>query len=399
MSPNNSNGIRPLDGIRVVSLEHAVAAPFATRQLADLGARVIKIERPGVGDFARGYDQSVHGQASYFVWLNRGKESLTLDLKDPEAQTILHRLLADADVLVQNLAPGAAARMGLDFDSLHGKYDKLIVCDISGYGDSGPYRDKKAYDLLIQAAAGLVGLTGGPNEPSRAGVSIADISAGMYAYSGILSALLQRGRTGKGLRVQVTMLEAMAEWMNQVLYFGHYGGKAPARFGASHPTIAPYGVHRTGDGSVIFSVQNEREFASFCEIVLGNRDLAQDERFSSNTARVRNRPELTAIIEARFASMTVAQAEALLDEAQIANAPMNDIEGVWNHPQLQARQRWREVATPGGPIGALLPPANLSGVEPVMGDVPALGAHSRQILAELGYAEGDIAALADKQAI
>ncbi|QRQ84052.1 CaiB/BaiF CoA transferase family protein [Cupriavidus oxalaticus] len=399
MSPNNSNGIRPLDGIRVVSLEHAVAAPFATRQLADLGARVIKIERPGVGDFARGYDQSVHGQASYFVWLNRGKESLTLDLKDPEAQTILHRLLADADVLVQNLAPGAAARMGLDFDSLHGKYDKLIVCDISGYGDSGPYRDKKAYDLLIQAAAGLVGLTGGPNEPSRAGVSIADISAGMYAYSGILSALLQRGRTGKGLRVQVTMLEAMAEWMNQVLYFGHYGGKAPARFGASHPTIAPYGVHRTGDGSVIFSVQNEREFASFCEIVLGNRELAQDERFSSNTARVRNRPELTAIIEARFASMTVAQAEALLDEAQIANAPMNDIEGVWNHPQLQARQRWREVATPGGPIGALLPPANLSGVEPVMGDVPALGAHSRQILAELGYAEGDIAALADKQAI
>ncbi|MBF6988138.1 MULTISPECIES: CaiB/BaiF CoA transferase family protein [Cupriavidus] len=399
MSPNNSKGIRPLDGIRVVSLEHAVAAPFATRQLADLGARVIKIERPGVGDFARGYDQSVHGQASYFVWLNRGKESLTLDLKDPEAQTILHRLLADADVLVQNLAPGAAARMGLDFDSLHGKYDKLIVCDISGYGDSGPYRDKKAYDLLIQAAAGLVGLTGGPNEPSRAGVSIADISAGMYAYSGILSALLQRGRTGKGLRVQVTMLEAMAEWMNQVLYFGHYGGKPPARFGASHPTIAPYGVHRTGNGSVIFSVQNEREFASFCEIVLGNRELAQDERFSSNTARVRNRPELTAIIEERFASMTVAQAEALLDEAQIANAPMNDIEGVWNHPQLQARQRWREVATPGGPIGALLPPANLSGVEPVMGDVPALGAHSRQILAELGYADGDIAALADKQTI
>ncbi|QYY29318.1 MULTISPECIES: CaiB/BaiF CoA transferase family protein [Cupriavidus] len=399
MTASTPNGIRPLDGIRVVSLEHAVAAPFATRQLADLGARVIKIERPGVGDFARGYDETVHGQSSYFVWLNRGKESLTLDLKDAEAQAILHKLLADADVLVQNLAPGAAARMGLDFDTLHPRYEKLIVCDISGYGDAGPYRDKKAYDLLIQAAAGLVGLTGGPNEPSRAGVSIADISAGMYAYSGILSALLQRGRTGKGLRVQVTMLETMAEWMNQVLYLGHYGGKPPARVGASHPTIAPYGIHRTANGSVIFSVQNEREFANFCEIVLGNRELAQDERFSSNTARVRNRPELTTIIEDRFSTLTVAQVEELLDQAQIANAPMNDIEGVWNHPQLQARERWRKVETPNGTVDALLPPANLSGVEPAMGAIPALGAHTASILAELGYGASDVEALAAKKVV
>ncbi|WP_416051417.1 CaiB/BaiF CoA transferase family protein [Cupriavidus basilensis] len=393
-------GIRPLDGVRVVSLEHAVAAPFATRQLADLGARVVKVERPGVGDFARGYDETVHGQASHFVWLNRGKESLTLDLKQDEAQAVLHRLLADADVLVQNLAPGAAARMGLDFDTLHPRYGKLIVCDISGYGDAGPYRDKKAYDLLIQAAAGLIGITGSADEPSRAGISIADIAAGMYAYSGILCALLQRGRTGQGLRVEVTMLEALTEWMNYALYFGHYGGNAPARFGASHPAIAPYGVHRTGDGgSVIFGLQNEREWQAFCNKVLAQPELLKDERFASNSGRVKNRTELTALIEARFAPMTVTQVEALLDDAQIANAPMNDIEAVWNHPQLAARGRWREVASPGGPIGALLPPANLSGVEPVMGDVPALGAHSAAILAELGYGAGEIARMTDSKTI
>ncbi|AOZ01486.1 CoA transferase [Cupriavidus sp. USMAHM13] len=384
-------GIRPLDGIRVVSLEHAVAAPFATRQLADLGASVIKIERPGAGDFARGYDETVHGQASHFVWLNRGKQSLTLDLKQEEAQAVLHKLLAEADVLVQNLAPGAAARMGLDFDTLHGRYRKLIVCDISGYGDSGPYRDKKAYDLLIQAAAGLIGITGSAEEPSRAGISIADIAAGMYAYSGILSALLQRGRTGAGLRVEVTMLEALAEWMNYALYFGHYGGTPPARFGASHPAIAPYGVHRTGGGgSVIFGLQNEREWQAFCDKVLGQPELLQDERFASNSGRVKHRDALTALIEARFAELSVGEVEALLDAAQIANAPMNDIEAVWNHPQLAARKRWREVGCPGGPIGALLPPANLSGVDPVMGDVPALGAHTRAVLAELGYGVAQI---------
>ncbi len=400
MTVSSQTGVRPLDGIRVISLEHAVAAPFATRQLADLGARVIKVERPGVGDFARGYDETVHGQASHFVWLNRGKESLTLDLKQPEARDVLNGLLADADVLVQNLAPGAAARMGLDFDSLYPRYGKLIVCDISGYGDAGPYRDKKAYDLLIQAAAGLIGITGSADEPSRAGISIADIAAGMYAYTGILSALLQRARTGAGLRVEVTMLEALTEWMNYALYFGHYGGTPPARFGATHPAIAPYGVHRTGDGgSVIFGLQNEREWQTFCEKVLVQPELLKDERFGSNSSRVRNRAVLTALIESRFASMTVAEVEALLDAAQIANAPMNDIEAVWNHPQLAARARWREVGCPGGPIGALLPPANLSGVEPVMGDVPALGAHSASILSELGYGATDIAALAARQVI
>ncbi|GBU15174.1 CoA transferase [Polaromonas sp.] len=396
----NGKLTRPLDGVRVLALEHAVAAPFCTRQLADLGARVIKIERPGVGDFARGYDETVNGMSSHFVWLNRSKECMTLDLKTPEAQTIIHQLLAETDVLVQNLAPGAAARMGLDFESLHGKYSKLIVCDISGYGDDGPYRDKKAYDLLIQAAAGLTGITGSANEPARAGISIADIAAGMYAYSGILSALLQRGRTGQGLRVEVSMLEALSEWMNYALYFGHYGGTAPARFGASHPAIAPYGVHRTGDGaSVIFGLQNEREWQSFCEQVLAQPELLSDERFSSNSRRVQNREVLTALIETRFSTMSVTEVEALLDLAQIANAPMNTIDDVWAHPQLAARGRWREVMSPVGMISALLPPASLSGVEPVMGPVPALAAHNTAILSELGYGEQDIAKLKERKVI
>jgi crotonobetainyl-CoA:carnitine CoA-transferase CaiB-like acyl-CoA transferase len=342
--------MRPLDGVTVVALEHAVAAPFATRQLADLGARVIKIERREGGDFARGYDTAVLGQSSYFVWLNRGKESLTLDLKRPEGRSVLDALLAGADVFVQNLAPGAAARMGLGFESLHQTHPRLIVCDISGYGDVGPYRDKKAYDLLIQAAAGLMAMTGTPDEPSRAGASVADIAAGMYAYSGVLAALLQRARTGEGLRVEVSMFEALAEWISAALYASRYSDIEPSRAGATHPGIAPYGPHRTGDGgTVIFGLQNEREWASFCDRVLEQPALKDDPRFAGNPKRVRNRRELTILIETCFSGRTLAQVEALLDGAGIANAPINRLADVWAHPQLAARDRWRRGRHPRRP--------------------------------------------------
>ena len=377
--------IRPLEGITVLALEHAVAAPFASRQLADLGARVIKIERPGAGDFARGYDSTVMGQSSFFVWANRGKESLALDLKQPENLRVLHKLLERCDVLIQNLAPGATARMGLDFESLHAQYPRLIVCDVSGYGEGGPYSDSKAYDLLIQAAAGLISVTGTPEEPARTGISIADISAGMYAYSGILSALLQRGRTGQGMRVEVTMLEALTEWMAYPLNFTHYGGTAPVRSGLTHPTIAPYGQYRAGDGkSVIFGLQNDREWANFCRAVLKRPDLADAPSFAKNVLRVQNRAELDAVIEECFAPLSREQVLQRLDEGGIANAPLADPNDVWAHPQFQARQRWRQVATPKGPIQALLPPATLSGTEAAMGAVPALGEHTEAILRELG---------------
>lgn len=390
----------PLAGITVISLEHAVAAPFATRQLADWGARVIKIERPGSGDFARGYDETVKGLASHFVWLNRGKESVALDLKDADAREALEQLVAQADVLVQNLAPGAAARMGLGFDALHAKYPKLIVCDVSGYGDDGPYRDKKAYDLLIQAEAGLIGITGSAGTPSRSGISIADIAAGMYAYTGIQTALLRRARTGLGCRVEVSMFEALGEWMNYALYFGNYGGTPPAREGATHPAIAPYGPHRAGDGKeVIFGLQNEREWANFCAHVLGNQALCTDERFSSNSSRVKHRAALTAIIEEVFKPFSAEQVVARLDQAGIANGRLNTVDDVWNHPQLQARARWREIGTPAGAVAALKPPANLSGLEPAMGDVPALGAHTDAVLREFGCNDTAIAALCEGGAV
>lgn len=385
---------RPLEGITVVTLEHAVAAPFCTRQLAELGARVIKVERPGTGDFARAYDERVQGMSSHFVWTNRSKESLTLDVKHPEAEQVLAKLLEQADVLVQNLAPGAAARLGLSFGQLHGKYPRLIVCDISGYGNDGPHRDRKAYDLLIQSESGFLSVTGTPNEPVKAGCSISDIAAGMYAYSGILAALLQRGKTGLGSQIDVSMLESTVEWMGFPMYYAYDGAPPPLRAGASHATIFPYGPFPAGDGvAVMLGLQNEREWAAFCAGVLQRPELADDARFSSNSRRVANREELRELIIEAFSRLSGEEVVARLDSVQIANARVNDMHGVWNHPQLKARNRWAEVPTPNGPIPALRPPGSSSAFEHRMEGVPALGEHTESILAELGYADDAIEAM------
>lgn len=385
---------RPLDGITVVSLEHAIAAPFCTRQLADLGARVIKVERPGAGDFARAYDTRVKGQASHFVWTNRSKESLTLDLKQPAALAVLKDLLGQADVLVQNLAPGAAARMGLDFDTLSQHHPRLIVCDISGYGEDGPYRDKKAYDLLIQSEAGLLSVTGTPDEPSKAGNSMADIAAAMYAYTGVLAALLQRQKTGQGSHIDVSMLESLGEWMGYPLYYAFEGAPPPPRTAASHASIYPYGPFQAGDGgTVMLGLQNEREWKLFCEVVLRDAGLATDPRFDSNARRNEHREALKAIILSTFARLSTAQVVERLDQAQIANARMNSMAEVWAHPQLQARERWQTVGSPAGDIPALLPPGRNNNFDYRMDPIPAVGQHTEAILRELGQGDEAIAAL------
>ena len=377
--------MRPLDGITVVSLEHAIAAPFCTRQLADLGARVVKVERPGRGDFARDYDQRTRGLASHFVWVNRGKESLTLDLKQPEALAVLNDLLAKADVLVQNLAPGAAARMGLGHEQLRAAHPRLITCDISGYGNDGPYRDKKAYDLLIQAEAGFLSVTGTPGEPAKAGIAIADIAAGMYAYSSILAALLQRGRTGEAVHIDVSMLEALTEWMGFPLYYAYDGQSPPPRSGAAHATIFPYGPFEAGDGKVVLlGVQNEREWKAFCDIVLQQPALANDPRFGSSAKRNEHRGALKAIVLDTFRTLTAAQVIERLDAAQIANAQVNTMADVWSHPQLAARGHLAQVDSPAGLLHAMKPPGASDAFDHRMGPVPAVGEHTEAILRELG---------------
>lgn len=392
--------MRPLDGITVVTLEHAIAAPFCTRQLADLGARVIKIERPESGDFARAYDTRVKGMASHFVWTNRSKESLTLDVKHAESKKILDKLLANADVLVQNLAPGAAARLGLSYEALHELYPRLIVCDISGYGADGPYRDKKAYDLLIQSESGFLSVTGTAEEPSKAGASVADIAAGMYAYTNILAALIQRGKTGKGCRIDISMLESMLEWMNFPMYYAFDGASPPVRAGASHATIYPYGPFPAGDGkTVMLGLQNEREWVIFCEQVLMMPELATDPLFLSTAARSAARKELYAIIVEAFSSMTAEEVIARLEKAQIANARLNEMRDIWEHAQLKARARWTEVSSPVGALPALLPPGVPNTWTARMDAIPELGQHTQSILSELGYDAATISQLQSEKAI
>jgi len=378
----------PLEGITVISLEQAVAAPFATRQLADLGARVIKVERPGKGDFARSYDTRARGLSSHFVWLNRSKESLVLDLKQERAHEILNQLLERADVFVQNLAPGATGRLGFGTESLRERHPRLIVCDVSGYGAKGPYRDKKAYDLLVQCEAGLVSVTGTPQTPSKAGIAVADIAAGMYAYSTILAALFRRERTGEGTSIEVSLFEALAEWMGFPAYYAMYGEGEPARNGASHSSIAPYGPFACAGGEIVFlGIQNEREWEKFCEVVLERPSLAEDQRFSRNSDRLANREALYEEIEQTFGHLEAEEVIEKLEEAGVANARLRSIREFLDHPQLRARDRWREVDSPAGPIHALLPPAAMSGTEAVMAPIPEVGEHNASILSELGYDE------------
>jgi itaconate CoA-transferase len=390
----------PLRGITVVSIEQAVAAPFATRQLADLGARVIKVERPDGGDFARGYDRSVAGLSSYFVWLNRSKESLTLDLKRPEGFEVLARLIGRADVFVQNLAPGAADRLGTGSAELRARHARLITCDITGYGSSGPFADRKAYDMLVQAEAGLLSITGTSDSPSRVGISVADIAAGMYAYSGILTALLSRHSTGAGTAIEVSLFDALAEWMGAPAYYTAGSGRAPDRTGASHATIAPYELFTSSDGlKICIGIQNQREWVRFCEQVLNQPALAEDARFETNARRVEHRAQLHDTIAAAFAELPAAEILRRLVAAGIAHARINSIQEFLDHPQLQERDRWCTIDSPAGALRALRPPVLAGNAEPVMGAIPALGQHSQSILEELGYDAGTIASWRDQGVI
>ena len=391
--------MRPLEGMRVIALEHAVAAPLCTRHLADLGADVIKVERPGMGDFARDYDNYVNGICSHFIWLNRGKRSITLDVKNPAGHAVLMQLIDGADVLVQNLAPGAAARLGLGHEALKPAHPKLVLCDISGYGETGPMVRKKAYDLLIQAESGLISVTGSPDEPSRVGISIADIATGMYALTGIMGALLRRARTGEGANVKIAMLDALGEWMTYPMLRHAYAGTPPPRLPTRHPAIVPYGSHKTKDGSIIFGMQNEREWVNFCTSVVGRPEVATDPRYATQHARRENHQTLTALIEDFFSTMTSAETGALLERHGIANGRLNDPLAAWNHEQFFARGKWRDIMTENGPVRALLPPFQFTDFEAVMGDVPAIGQHTDAILAGLGHDPAAITALREGGAL
>lgn len=376
----------PLQGITVVALEQAVAVPFATRQLADLGARVIKIERPKVGDFARHYDQTVHGMSSHFVWLNRSKESLTLNLKHPDAQKVMHALLAKADVFVQNLAPGAVDRLHLGSATLKEKYPNVVICNVSGYGESGPYRDKKAYDLLVQCETGLVSITGSEETPSKVGISVADIAGGMYAYTGILTSLLHRHKTGKGAVINVSLFDSLAEWMGYPMYYNAYGGTAPPRTGASHASIYPYGPYTAEDGKTVFiAIQNEREWERFCKEVIERPEFVSDSRFSSNSCRVAHRDELEPILKKIMRKMPGNEVIRRLDKAQIANARLNTVEEFINHPQLSSRNRWAEVDSPAGRLKTLIPPVTTDNMKTEFKAIPNIGEHNERILKELGF--------------
>ncbi len=383
--------LSPLDGITVVSFEHAIAAPLCTRLLAELGARVVKIERRETGDFARYYDNQVNGQSSHFIWTNRSKRSITLDLKHPVASSILQRLLAQADVLVQNLAPGAAAKMGLGFGELETQFPQLIVCNISGYGDTGPYKHKKAYDLLVQAEAGFLSITGTPDAMAKSGISIADIAAGTQAHSAILAALIQRSRCGKGSEISISMLEAMAEWMGYPLFYSYKGAEAPHRSGTDHASIFPYGAFTSSDQqSIMLGLQNDREWHLFCEEVLQQPKLVSDRLFQNNAARSANREELRRIIQTKFGSLPLQQITTQLDKTRIAYAHIRTMRDVWNHPQLKALNRFIEFDTPAGLVTGLRPPGNNSSFEPVISAVPGIGEHTREVLQELGFTDAEV---------
>jgi itaconate CoA-transferase len=397
--PQQGSG-RPLDGIRVVTLEHALAAPLCTRHLADLGAEVIKVERLGEGDFSRGYDSFVFGQSTYFVWLNRGKKSLALDVKAKGAKEVLDRLVKSADVLVQNLAPGAAIRIGLDYETVRALNPRLIVADISGYGEGGSFSHKKAYDMLIQAESGLISINGSSDTPARVGISVADLATGLYTHSAILAALIQRGKTGRGSNVKIAMLDALAEWMHYPMYRHAYSDTMVPRLAMNNPTIAPYGAHATRDAAVVFSVQNEREWRSFCEVVMNLPQWVHSDKFGSNSLRICNVDELTRLIEEKFSSQCALEVVALLDKAGIANGRLNSAKDLWEHTQLAERDRWRDVQIPGGnTIRALLPAATSSDFEAVMGSVPALGRDTGDVLASLGFGRDEIVDLCARDVV